>query len=68
VIKAGSYSNGRCWSFWDIRRRRDDVVVIELSGWKYDYIVVEVSNPARTIETVRGAMQLVPFTPESRAS
>ena len=56
VIKAGSFWNGRRGSFWDVRRQPDKVVVIELSGWKYDYIVVEVENPAVTVEQVRAAI------------
>jgi hypothetical protein len=73
LIKTGSFSNGRRWSFWDVLRRRDDVVAIELSGWKYDFIVVEVSDPARTVANVRGALQgilsvLPALPPESRAS
>ena len=60
VIKAGSFSNGRGrWSFWDIRRARDKILVIELSGWKYDFVVVEVENPAVTIEMVRRALEPV---------
>jgi hypothetical protein len=55
-IKAGSFWNGPRGSFWDVRRQRDKVVIIELSGWKYDYIVVEVENPAVTIEQVRAAI------------
>ncbi len=58
VIKAGSYCNGSQWSFWDVRRRRDDVVVIELQGWKYDYLVVEVKNPAATVAVIRNALSL----------
>jgi len=63
VIKAGSYTNGRGrWSFWDVRRARDKILVIELSGWKYDFIVVEVGNPAATIEMVRRALEPVRST------
>lgn len=56
VIKAGSYWNGARWSFWDVRRRRDNVLLIELSGWKYDYLVVEVNNPTTTMQSVRSAI------------
>jgi hypothetical protein len=56
VIKAGSYWNGSRWSFWDTRGRRDKVVVIALSGWTYDYVVVEVNNPAATTAGVQGAI------------
>lgn len=56
IIKAGSYWNGSVWSFWDVRRRRDNVLVIELSGWQYDYLVVEVRDAAATIERVRSAL------------
>ena len=59
VIKAGSYWNGSRWSFWDVRRRRDKVVVIELSGWKYDYVVVEVNNPTATMESLRTAIDRI---------
>lgn len=56
VIKAGSYCNGTRCSFWDVRRRLDNIVIIELSGWKYDYVVVEVNNPAAIMESVRSAI------------
>ena len=56
IITAGSYWNGSGWAFWDVRRRRDNVVVIELTGWQYDYLVVEVADPAGTIEQVRNAL------------
>jgi hypothetical protein len=56
VIKAGSYWNGSGWSFWDVRRGRDNVLVIELSGWQYDYLVVEVADAAATIERMRNAL------------
>jgi hypothetical protein len=58
LIKAGSYTNGRGrWSFWDIRRSRDRTLVIELSDWKYDFIVVEVEDPAAAMEMLRQALQ-----------
>jgi hypothetical protein len=57
LIKAGSYRNSRGkWSFWDLRRARDRIIVIELSGWQYDFIVVEVGNPAAAIEMLRPAL------------
>ncbi len=56
VIKAGSYWNGSGWSFWDVRRRRDDVLVIELSGWRYDCLVVEVADAPTAIERLRNAL------------
>jgi hypothetical protein len=57
LIKAGSFWNGPRGSFWDVRRQQDKVIVIELCGWRYDYIVVEVENPALTIERVRAAVE-----------
>ncbi|HEV3113550.1 MAG TPA: hypothetical protein VGY99_23950 [Candidatus Binataceae bacterium] len=65
VLKAGSYWNGSRWSFWDVRHGRDNVVVIELSGWKYDYLVVEVNNPTATIERVRSAISGGELTDEA---
>lgn len=56
IIKAGSYWNGSGWSFWDVGRRRDNVLIIELSGWQYDYLVIDVSDAAATIEQVRNAL------------
>ena len=56
-IKAGSYWNGSQWSFWDVRRRRDNVVVIAVSGWKYDFLVVEVNNLPVTLLMVRTALE-----------
>ncbi len=57
LVKAGSFWNGPHGAFWDVRRRRDQVVVIELCGWKYDKLVVEVENPTATIEQVRAAIE-----------
>jgi len=57
VIKAGSYWGASRWSFWDVRGSRDKVVVIELSGWQYDCIVIEVNNPAATFQTVQTALE-----------
>jgi hypothetical protein len=56
VIKAGSYWNGSGWSFWDVRGRRDNVLVIELTGWQYDYLVVEVADAPAALEQVRNAL------------
>lgn len=60
VIKAGSYWDGSRWSFWDVRRRRDNVLVIELSGWEYDYIVAEVNNPALVVTQINAAIAKPP--------
>jgi hypothetical protein len=56
-IKAGSYWKRSSWSFWDIRRRTDNVLVIECSDSEYDYIVVEVKNPAVTLSLIQSALQ-----------
>jgi hypothetical protein len=56
-IKAGSYWKPSSWSFWDVRRRRDNVLTIELSGTNYDYIVVEVSNAPVTSTLIQAAVQ-----------
>jgi hypothetical protein len=57
VITAGSYWKRSGWSFWDVRRRTDNVLIIQLSNAEYDYIVVEVSNPAVTLSMIQSALQ-----------
>jgi hypothetical protein len=73
LIKAGIYTNGGGrWSFWDIRRARNRIIVFELFGWKYDLVVVEVENPAATIAMVQGALEPVrstyPQSPDASTS
>ena len=62
LMKAGSYSNGRRWSFWDIRRDLSRVLIIELSDWKYDFLVVEVAEPVVTMAMLNAALNAPPDT------
>jgi hypothetical protein len=49
VISAGVFTDWSRWSFFDLRADRTNVLVLELPGWKYDVIAVEVSGDAFAI-------------------
>jgi hypothetical protein len=45
LITAGSYRGKNGWDFWDVRRP-EKVIVIHLSGERYNRLIVEVADPA----------------------
>lgn len=57
VIVAGSYYAAGKWSFWDVRKLRN-AIVLELDGSQaYDRLVVEVEDPAVALKTIETAMK-----------
>jgi hypothetical protein len=61
VVSAGMFTDFKRWAFFDLRADRTNVVVMELAGWKYDVVAVEVRDARASVETIRNAI-------DSRAS
>jgi hypothetical protein len=59
LIRLGSYHSIDGWSFWAIGLARN-AVVVEASGARYRYVVVEVEDPAATVAELRTACGLGP--------
>lgn len=55
LIVAGSYYQQGRWTFFDVVRSQNTVVV-ELRGANYDRLVVEVADPEATVERLRRAL------------
>ncbi len=62
VIAAGSYTDFsfKRWAFFDLRNRRENVLVIELAGWKYEVLVVEVRDARATMQMINAAIAALP--------
>ncbi|AXG77499.1 hypothetical protein [Streptomyces paludis] len=54
VITLGSFRRAGRRTFWDVRDPAR-AIVVELSGEKYDRLVLEVADPARTLAAIEGA-------------
>lgn len=52
----GTYHCFQGWSFWSIGMGRN-AVVLTLSRGRYRYVVVEVADPAETVQAVEGALE-----------
>lgn len=61
LFRVGPYHSIQGWSFWSIGLGRN-AVVVETSGARWRYIVIEVEDPAATVERLKAAL------PRSRAS
>jgi hypothetical protein len=46
------------WSFWSIGMGRN-AVLIECSGERFRYVVIEVADPVATVREIRGAASRV---------
>jgi hypothetical protein len=57
--RLGAYHGGAGWTYWACGRGRS-AVVIETSGTRYRFVVVEAADPLRVIATVRAAVGLSP--------
>lgn len=57
VMRLGSYHSFAGWSLWAIGLGRN-AVLVECSGTRYRYVVVEVADPAATVKLVRDAARL----------
>lgn len=62
VIRIGAYHSLEGWSFWSIGLGRN-AVVVEASGARYRFVVVEVEDPAATVAEIRAACALEPVRP-----
>lgn len=62
LIAAGSYTDFsfKRWAFFDLRNRRENVLVIELAGWKYEVLVVEVRDARATMQMINAAIAALP--------
>ncbi len=56
--RLGIYHGIDGWSFWSIGVGRN-AVLMECSGERFRYVVVEVADPARTVEEIRTAVTRV---------
>lgn len=52
VFRVGAYHGTDGWSFWSIGVGRN-AVVVECSGARYRYVVVEVADPVVTVRELR---------------
>lgn len=57
VMRVGAYHGFDGWSFWSVGVGRN-AVVMECSGERYRFVVVEVADPARTVRTITSALGL----------
>lgn len=57
LFRVGSYHSLEGWSFWSVGLARH-AVVVECSGARYRYVVVEVADPAATVAELRRAAGL----------
>ncbi|MGO9559198.1 MAG: hypothetical protein ACLPQS_05075 [Acidimicrobiales bacterium] len=57
VFRIGAYHSPDGWSFWSVGLARH-AVVVEASGARYRFLVVEVADPASTLEMIRLAAGL----------
>lgn len=55
LITAGSYSEHGRWMFWNIKSG-DNAITIRITHEKYDALVVDVADPAATVEQIRTAL------------
>lgn len=49
AITAGVFTDFKRWAFFDLRRDRTNVIVLETHGWKYDVVAVEVRGSTLAI-------------------
>lgn len=56
MIHAGIFTDFKRWAFFDLRADRVNVVIMELAGWKYDAVALQVKDARASLETIRGAM------------
>jgi len=63
VWRLGTYHGLDGWSFWSIGLGRN-AVLIECSGERFRYVVVEVADAQRTVREVRAAAEMTREIPE----
>lgn len=57
LFRVGAYHSLQGWSFWSIGLGRN-AVVVEASGARYRFLVIEVADPAATVAELRRAAGL----------
>ncbi len=57
LLKAGTYVTDRERSFW-LRRKAANCITIQLRGDEYDYLCIEVDDPAGEVDRLRDAASL----------
>jgi hypothetical protein len=67
LMRLGVYHSLDGWSFWATGLARN-AVVVEASGARYRYLVIEVEDPARTVTELSRACRTAPITPLERAA
>ncbi len=67
VIAAGSFTDFsfKRSAFFDIRNRRENVLVVDLAEWKYEVLVVEVRDARAAAEMINAAIAALPHTEPS---
>lgn len=62
LFKVGAYHGLDGWSFWACGMARN-AVVVETSGTRYRFVVVEVADPAAVVGALREAAGIAPAPP-----
>lgn len=54
LVAVGSFWMGKSWErvFLDLRRSSKEVLVLELRGWRYDRVIVEVRDAKSAVRMV----------------
>ena len=55
-IAAGMFTDFKRWAFFDVRADRTNVITMELAGWKYDVVALEVTDAHADARMIREAM------------
>ncbi len=65
LIAAGTYYMGRPrrWVFIDLRRSSKNVLVLELEGYRYSTLMVEVADVAQALRLVEAAREAAGANP-----
>jgi hypothetical protein len=61
MISAGMFTDFKRWAFFDLRADRVNVVIMELAGWKYDAVAVQVKDARAAVEMIHAAMAAPPL-------
>ena len=64
LFRLGTYHSPQGWSFWSIGLARN-ALVIETSGARYGFVIVEVADPASTVDMIRKAAGLSSVGPDA---
>ncbi len=57
VLIAGTFLRAGRRTFWDVRRRRrENAIVVDLEGERYDRLVIEVEDPDAALSLLNAAL------------